>query len=242
MEAESECSTVDVENDPGDIEMDGGNDGDMGGDMDDSNSECEAAPTTASEDSCFGDILNTSIYHNSKIYLVTSLLLVMSFALKHNLTDAALKDLLQLISYFVPTPNICITSLYAFKKFFHSTQLRTNRVYYCKVCKYAIEDMLSSFVTHVNNIIQTVTSSTCVSRNRYRIFFVDLVSFQLFNTASLVHPHQDVLGTCTMVPFIAAIYRSLSELGGFLLIYHFNGIQMVFHCSNLLHFQCGPST
>lgn len=69
--------------------------------------------------------LNNPIYYQSKLTLVTSLILIMSFALKHNLTDAALQDLLQLISHFVPTPNICIHSLHQFKKFFSSSQLNS---------------------------------------------------------------------------------------------------------------------
>ena len=190
------------------IEMDGGNDGDMGGDMDDSNSECEAAPTTASEDSCFGDILNTSIYHNSKISLVTSLLLVMSFALKHNLTDAALKDLLQLI-YFVPTPNICITSLYAFKKFFHSTQLRTNRVYYCKVCKCAIEDIYCNSCKQHNSNCYFV--NLCIKEQIQNLFrrpgFFSALQHRFSRPSS---------PGCIRDVYDGAIYRSLSELGGFL--------------------------
>ena len=88
------------------------------------------------------DALNCPIYHNSNITFVTSLLL-MSFALKHNLTDAAIQDLLQLISFFIPTPNTCITSLYSFKKFFAVTQLNSNHIYYCRRCKSTIANMLA---------------------------------------------------------------------------------------------------
>ena len=58
--------------------------------------------------------LNSPIYHESKINLVTSMLLIMSFVLKHNLTDAALQDLLKVIALQIPTPNISITSIYKF--------------------------------------------------------------------------------------------------------------------------------
>ena len=43
---------------------------------------------------------DASLYHNASISIVTSLL-IMSFALKYNLTDAALQDLLQLISHLI---------------------------------------------------------------------------------------------------------------------------------------------
>ena len=54
---------------------------------------------------------DASLYLNASVSLVTALLLIMSFALKHNLTDAALQDLLQLVSYFIPKPNIWVSSL-----------------------------------------------------------------------------------------------------------------------------------
>ena len=66
----------------------------------------------------------------------------MSFALKHNLTDAALQDLLQLVSYFIPKPNIWVSSLYTFKKIFNTTQLKSTCIYYSKYCKSTIDDIL----------------------------------------------------------------------------------------------------
>ena len=87
-------------------------------------------------------VLNSPIYHDSKINLVTSMLLIMSFVSKHNLTDAALQDLLNLIALLIPTPNIFITSMYKFKNFFSSTQLDYARIYFCKKCKSAIDGMV----------------------------------------------------------------------------------------------------
>ena len=61
------------------------------------------------------NLLNSPIYHQSKLPIVSSLL---SFVVKHSLTDAALHELLQLISYFIPMPklNICFTSPHTFKQ------------------------------------------------------------------------------------------------------------------------------
>ena len=89
------------------------------------------------------DVLNASLYQNASISLVTALLLIMSFSLKHNLTDAAIQDLLQLISYFIPKPNTHVTSLYCFKKFFKFTQPNSSLMYYCKDCKASFEDGLN---------------------------------------------------------------------------------------------------
>ena len=75
------------------------------------------------------DVLNASLYLNASLSLVTALLLIMSFSLKHNLTDAALQDLLQLVSYFIPKPNIWVSSLYTFKKIFNTTQLKSTCIY-----------------------------------------------------------------------------------------------------------------
>ena len=68
------------------------------------------------------DVLNASLYLNARVSLV---LLTMSFALKHNLTDAAQQDLLQLVSYIIPKPNIWVSSLYTFKKLHTKIYLHT---------------------------------------------------------------------------------------------------------------------
>ena len=62
----------------------------------------------------------------------------MAFALKHDLKDAALQDLLKLIECICPSPNLCVKSLYNFKKCFNCAELSSKRIYYCTSCKSTI--------------------------------------------------------------------------------------------------------
>ena len=159
------------------------------------------------------DIMNAPIFHNADITLVTSLLLIMSFALKHNLTDAALHDLLQLIAYFVQTPNICITSLYSFKKFFNTTQQKSTRIYYCKNCKSPIEDLLG------------LHCSSCKEQADLKCYFLNIsIADQikkLFSRpgffTSLQHRFTRTISPGYMGDvYDGALYRYLSRPGAFL--------------------------
>ena len=118
------------------------------------------------------DARTSPIYHNANITLVTCLVLIMSFALKHNLTDAALQDLLCLISYLIPTPNTFISSLYSFKKYFAATQLNSTRIYYCKVCKSSTTDMLASHCSTCNEPFdfKTFFISICIKEQLKNLF------------------------------------------------------------------------
>lgn len=60
------------------------------------------------------------IYPNVRIANAVSMLLIMSFAVAHKLTGAALKDLLSLIDIHCSVPNPLIKSLYKFKQYFIS--------------------------------------------------------------------------------------------------------------------------
>ena len=60
------------------------------------------------------------IYPNARITNAVSMLLIMSVAVAHQLTGAALKDLLSLIDIHCSVPNPLIKSLYKFKQYFVS--------------------------------------------------------------------------------------------------------------------------
>ena len=60
-------------------------------------------PETDGNDFGFSDLL----YEGATLTLRLSIILIMSFAINHNLTDAALRDLLQIISLHCPSPNMC---------------------------------------------------------------------------------------------------------------------------------------
>ncbi len=96
--------------------------------------ECTELPTADR------DTLSEPIYSGAQLTLGLSLILIMSFAINHNLTDSAVQDLLQLINLHCLTPNLCVTTLYMLKKHFSSTQFSSTRHYYCRFCKTTINN------------------------------------------------------------------------------------------------------
>ena len=82
-----------------------------------------------------GDTFDHKLFNGAQISVGLSLILIMSFVMNHSLTDAALHDLLRLISLHCPSPNLCVTSLYIFKKFFAPTKFNFKQHYYCPSCK-----------------------------------------------------------------------------------------------------------
>ena len=100
-------------------------------------------PTASPSDTCepHEDTFSHDLYNGAQISVGLSVILIMSFVINHGLTDAALRDLLQIISLHCPSPNLCITSLYIFKKFFAATKFNFKRHYYCPSCKTSIDDL-----------------------------------------------------------------------------------------------------
>ena len=130
------------------------------------------------------DVLNASLYHNASISLVTSPLLIMSFALKHNLTDAALQDLLQLISYFIPKPNICVTSLHSFKKTFNATQRAFIIV---KTVNPLLKTCLHYNAHYVEQIrTLSLTLLAFASKSNFKTYLAGLASLLQFSTTLVV--------------------------------------------------------
>ena len=74
--------------------------------------------TSESNEDAFSDFL----YTGAQITVGLSVILILSFVINHNLTDAALRDLLHIISLHCPSQNLCVTSLYMFKKYFEATK------------------------------------------------------------------------------------------------------------------------
>lgn len=66
------------------------------------------------------------------------MLLIMTFAITHKLTGAALKDLLSLIDIHCLIPHPLIKSLYKFKQYFMSLKNPLRKHYYCPKCTIAI--------------------------------------------------------------------------------------------------------
>ena len=108
--------------------------------------ECEGfAPGFESLDSGGVDLTAESvsadrlIYPNARISITVSMLLIMTFAMKHKLSGAALKDLLSLLDIHCLIPNPLIQSLYKFKQFFELLQHPFKIHHYCFNCKMAVE-------------------------------------------------------------------------------------------------------
>jgi hypothetical protein len=123
------------------------------------------AQTTARNSSNIEEEFTTPLYEGAQISLGISLLLLMSFVIKHGLTDSAVTDLLQIISIHCPIENFCITSLYLFKKFFAGSRFSSRKHYYCSLCK-----------REVGEFDEVCPNSSCTNalRNTSRSYFVEV--------------------------------------------------------------------
>lgn len=96
-------------------------------------SDCNLKSIIGNEPSCSTED-EKLIYPNARITNAVSMLLIMSFAITHQLTGAALKDLLSLIDIHCLVPNPLIKSLYKFKQYFLSLKNPLKKHYYCPKC------------------------------------------------------------------------------------------------------------
>ena len=79
------------------------------------------------------------IYPNVRIFIIESMVLIMTFAMKHKLSGSTLKDLLSLIDIHCLIPNPLIQSLYKFKQFFKLLQHPFKIHHYCFNCGMAVK-------------------------------------------------------------------------------------------------------
>ncbi len=79
------------------------------------------------------------LYHGSPITLGASLLLILAFAFRHGLTGTCLSDLLVLVSLHCPKPNLCITTLHLFRKFFSMLNCPLKVHQLCSQCSFLLE-------------------------------------------------------------------------------------------------------
>ena len=70
----------------------------------------------------------------ARILLGTSMLLIVTFVMRHGLTGEALLDLLMLLELHCLAENICITTMTMYKDFFARLKLPITLVYYCSYC------------------------------------------------------------------------------------------------------------
>lgn len=79
-----------------------------------------------------------SLYNGSRISVGVSLLLIMTFVMRHGLTSMALSDLLVLIELHCLLPNACKTTLKSFRNFFSHLKKPVVLHYYCNYCAHYI--------------------------------------------------------------------------------------------------------
>ena len=92
--------------------------------------------TTEHNSSCH----DKPIFDGDQITFGTSILLVMSFAVRYSLSGVAIANLLVLISLHCAVTNLCKSSMTAFKLFFHNLCAPVSLHKYCSNCLMLIED------------------------------------------------------------------------------------------------------
>ena len=74
------------------------------------------------------------LYPGASISFKAIMILLLSFIIRHNLTNEAISDLLYIINLICPKPNRCCKSLYRLKKYFSFMIIPTSFCYYCPTC------------------------------------------------------------------------------------------------------------
>ena len=74
------------------------------------------------------------LYDGAPISMAVSMLLIVTYAVRHSLTGLALVDLLTLISLHCALPNQCASSVALLKKFFMKLKNPIQFHYYCTFC------------------------------------------------------------------------------------------------------------
>ena len=85
-----------------------------------------------------------TLYDGSSLTTSSSTVLIMKYKMRHNLTEDALADLLQLIKLHCPMPNQCPSSVYQFKKHFPDLQYPIIMHYFCTRCLHAVANVTES--------------------------------------------------------------------------------------------------
>ena len=74
------------------------------------------------------------LYPGALISFKVTMILLLAFSIRHNLTNEAISDLLYIINLMCPKPNRCCKSLYRFKKYFLFMVIPASFCYYCPTC------------------------------------------------------------------------------------------------------------
>ncbi len=77
---------------------------------------------------------DTLLYEGSRLNVTASSVLIQKFVMRHNITKEALADLLKLLKIHCPSPNLCLSSVYQFKKQFPELEYKPILHYFCNQC------------------------------------------------------------------------------------------------------------
>ena len=80
------------------------------------------------------------IYPNARITNAVSMLLIMTFALKHKLSGVAIRDLLSLIDIHCLEPNPLLKSLFKFKQYFQLLKNPLKKHHFCSKCSISLKE------------------------------------------------------------------------------------------------------
>ena len=126
--------------------------GDGGNEVDDNDQDEPGGDDDAAEDMEEGEQSkpdgNQPLYAGAMITLMESMLLILTYSMKHQLTGVALADLLVLISVHCLAPNLCKTTLYLFKKFFKDVRKPLTFHKFCSKCSYLLNEQVECPICH----------------------------------------------------------------------------------------------
>ena len=119
------------------------------------------------------DVENSDpLYPGAPITVAVSMLLIITFAVRHGLSGVALADLLTLIQLHCITPNLCKKSVKCLKQFFMTLEDPLEFHYYCPQCK----DYIGK---QINDIHLCKTCSTETRKNKRTYFILIPIAEQL---------------------------------------------------------------
>ena len=90
----------------------------------------------------------TVLFQNCPLTVTSSLLLIKKYQMRHNLTQEALSDLLQLMRLHFPTPNLLPRSLYLFNKQLPLLRDLLEFNYFCSRCLQEVSNKDESICTN----------------------------------------------------------------------------------------------
>ena len=93
-----------------------------------------------SSDATWNPQQSLPLYEGSSLTCASSCILLMKYAMKHNITKDALADLLELVRLHCPKPNTCPPTLYYFNKQFENLKYPVKFHYFCSECFYDVTD------------------------------------------------------------------------------------------------------